>query len=450
MATITSAQSGNFSDTATWVGGVVPGASDDAVAATGHTVAINVDTTVISVQQAGTGKFTLGNGRTLTGNVIANAGTFTSGGTVDVTATTTAVINGNVTGVSTTANNTAGVVVSGTGGLTINGSVTGSPGNGSSITNGSAAVYTNVTCTITINGAVTHGGNNKRGLQAGASSNGTFTIIGNVTQAVGDGGCVYLLGASPTLNITGTVTLNNGSSIGIAATGASPVVTITGDIVGPSGTFGTVIQINGSNSVLNITGNITFAVGSNNSSTGVTSTGVFATFSLTGSITAGLGDSAHGISYTGASSTVSVIGSANGAGVRSHGINSTATANGVIFQGDMTDSLNGAVAVYTRIFRMSATNSGVTTYTNTVGYPTGTPVSRVSPDNVTGMASQTDVRLNTVYGFNSELTGSLAVPPANAVGAGVPVDNTTGTAALSPADIAGLVGAQIAAAVSSP
>ena len=45
-AAITSAQSGNWSDTTTWVGGVKPGANDTAIIATGHTVVVDENTTV--------------------------------------------------------------------------------------------------------------------------------------------------------------------------------------------------------------------------------------------------------------------------------------------------------------------------------------------------------------------------------------------------------------------
>jgi hypothetical protein len=59
----------------------------------------------------------------------------------------------------------------------------------------------------------------------------------------------------------------------------------------------------------------------------------------------------------------------------------------------------------------------------------------VTDDNVTGMPSLSNVRSGTVYGPTSALTGTLVVPAAGSVALGVPVDNTTGTAVLTPAAI---------------
>lgn len=58
-----------------------------------------------------------------------------------------------------------------------------------------------------------------------------------------------------------------------------------------------------------------------------------------------------------------------------------------------------------------------------------------SAETLPGQPAESDVRKDTVYGPSSELTGTLAVPPASAVGVGVPVDNTVGTAAVTTAAI---------------
>jgi hypothetical protein len=50
------------------------------------------------------------------------------------------------------------------------------------------------------------------------------------------------------------------------------------------------------------------------------------------------------------------------------------------------------------------------------------------------MPSRSDVRLGTSYASGS-LTGTLAVPSASAVSLGTPVDNTTGTAVLTVANV---------------
>lgn len=57
-----------------------------------------------------------------------------------------------------------------------------------------------------------------------------------------------------------------------------------------------------------------------------------------------------------------------------------------------------------------------------------------------GQPSASNVRSGTIYGPASELTGTCAVPAAGSVALGVPVDNTTGTAVLTAANVRTAVG----------
>jgi len=61
-------------------------------------------------------------------------------------------------------------------------------------------------------------------------------------------------------------------------------------------------------------------------------------------------------------------------------------------------------------------------------------VDMFTADNSFGQASVSDVRFGTVYASGT-LTGVAYIPSASSVAFGVPVDNTTGTAALTPASV---------------
>jgi hypothetical protein len=494
MATITSAQTGDFSDTATWVGGVVPTVGDTAVAANGHVIAIDVDVTVTKVTQLGTGKFTLGGGRTLTAEVEAVSGSFTSGGTVEVTATSgsTAYIIGNVTGVSSTAVNICGVNVTGVGTLDLTGSVTGSAGNASSLANGHAGIYTNATCTIVIDGAITGGaGNIKFGVFAGASSDAAITIVGNINGGGGSASygvyatgtsavitatgnaafglglnshAIYTTGSSASATLTGNafsavfqsgagvrsdganaaiVVIGNatggtgGATYGVHSTGTSSTITITGDVTGgtsAAGAYGAFAT--GASATITITGDVTG--GSNTNTYGAHATGASATMTITGNVTGGAGTSAHGAYATGATSLITVTGTATSSSTTSNAIRSDATSSGygVLFSGDLIDTQSGVVACFARFFRIIDTSpSGVTQYANNASFPTGGTVSRVSADNVTGMPVESDVRDGLTFGYNDELEGTMAVPPSASVVFGVPVDDGVGTAAITPAEV---------------
>jgi hypothetical protein len=75
--------------------------------------------------------------------------------------------------------------------------------------------------------------------------------------------------------------------------------------------------------------------------------------------------------------------------------------------------------------------------------PTYTLQSDTFPKDVTfydasytsSLPAQTDVRSGSLYGGTNQFSGSMVVPSTGSVRYGVPVDNTTGSAILTPQDI---------------
>src|SRR3990172_3617634 len=79
FAQITSAGSGDWSNTATWVGNVVPSASSGVTIANGHTVTVDVDASCTGLTTNSGGTLTMGTGGTLhVGGNFLNNGTFTA------------------------------------------------------------------------------------------------------------------------------------------------------------------------------------------------------------------------------------------------------------------------------------------------------------------------------------------------------------------------------------
>lgn len=507
MAVITSASSGNFSNSATWVGGVVPGINDDAVAATGHIVTIDTDITVISLQQAGTGKFQVGNGRTVNANVIANAGTFTSGGTLEVTATTSTTINGNLSGISTTASNVAGIVVSGIGTLTFNGNISISAGNATSEALGNSSLYINSNATVIVNGSIDLSGAAiafKRAIHLSSNAStasltvnagsasiranagaGSYAIwaVGTSNQITVNCGLLRSYGggatSAPTILVDGssaTLTVNASSIEGgsggqnvhaIRFNSASGVANITSPVINAGGGgFAISIQGNASTTTINATtiiatATVISAIGTGptvniNSSLiqgsatqavhAISTTGTNAILNVTATtIIGGSFGSSFAIYQSGTGSTLSVIGPSFAVNSLNHAIGSDATSNGVIYQGNMTDAVDGSVAVWCRVFRLTSTPAGVTKYASGPNYPFGTLVSRVEATNSAGMPATSNVRSGTVYGDTSQFTGTVAVPSASQVTYGVPVDATTGVGLLDLDRVADIVEMQVSA-----
>jgi hypothetical protein len=484
MATITSTQSGDFSDTATWAGGVVPTVGDIAVAATGHVVAIDVDVTVDKVTQAGTGKFTLGNGRTLTAEVEANAGTFTSGGTVEVTATSgnTAYIVGNVTGVTSTTASVAAIVITGTGTLDITGNVTGSPGNADA-----AVIYSNVACNVIVDGIVRGGsGVGKVGVRAGPNATGTWEFLqiiqgGSSTNAV----AVQIQGnanVDATAGIEGTFASGT-SAHGMVVSGNSAVINVTGDLVGRNLTSHALFMT-GSSVTVTVIGNLTGTTAGANGR-GIDSTGASVNISITGDVVGGLSLLSHGLRAD--NGTITITGDVKG-GSAAGTTGIQMTAGSLTITGDVISQGGGAIgstgAINIDVIGLLTVSSGgpailapsntscivdgpitvdagnrwplgvlvwsLRDSNTTIDVPTVNDgvVTYVNEDSVNGLPAEADVRDGTAYGALGGLTGTLAVPDPQYVLPGVPTDDTVGTLDLV-ASIADVTGAQIAAAITS-
>jgi hypothetical protein len=223
MALIVSATSGNFSAGATWVGGVVPGVGDEAQAANGHTITIDVDTTCDEVSNAGTGIFTLADGVTLTANVTSKS-TTNDRPVVQFTAASPAqgfIVGDIASGAARTLTGAVNNNSSGT--LTITGNATGgSAGNAYGCNNASAG-------TLTITGNAT-GGSGTSAFGCNNASAGTLTITGNVTG--GSAGSAYGCNnaSAGTLTITGNVTGGTVATAFGAHNNSTGTMTVVGTI----------------------------------------------------------------------------------------------------------------------------------------------------------------------------------------------------------------------------
>jgi hypothetical protein len=395
MATITSAASGDFSDTATWVGGVVPTVGDVAVAATGHVIVIDVDVTVDEVDQAGTGKFTLGNGRTLTANITARAGTFTTGGTVEVIATSgnTATIVGNIDGVSTTAASIAGVVVSGDGRLEFTGDITGSAGNATTA-NFNAAMHISGDADVEIVGNLLGGLNFKYALNNLAAA--TINITGNVTGGGSSNANGLNNTSAATINITGNVTGGGNGANGLNNTAAA-TINITGDLTGGPATTPHGLNNTGA-ATITITGNLTGGIGSG--SNGFNNTGA-ATISATGTFTANTG---AGINNTSAGAVIRALGECLPSGSQ----NAIASTQGTLLvTGPLRANATGTQALYARNWYWDASALGSELLMEVYSQDILTLRNLYSAEALPGVPAEADVKDGVTYGPVGELTGTF-------------------------------------------
>ena len=218
------------------------------------------------------------------------------------------------------------------------------------------------------------------------NGNGTLNLTGNATGSNNVG--VINNSSGGTFNITGNVTANTGTQTAARNTGSGTMV-ITG----------TVSCLNATAAAPNASG---AGAGASNESTG--------TLQIVGTIQAGTAPGVTG-----------------------------GTSGQAILTGPFLTSANGVAPVKCgRWFWQNTTPPATYYQIRSANLAVVRPL--YTADSVGGNPAVTNVRSGTVYGPNDELTGTLAVPPAGSVALGVPVDNTTGTAAIDGASIRSALG----------
>lgn len=201
-ATITSTTTGGtWSTTGTWVGGVVPGAADTVIIATGATVTLSAATTVTNL--------TINSGATLnigTVNALTLTGNFTNNGIFSAT-------SGRLYMTGTTASfNNSGTFTMGGGRFNISGN----------LISAGTHTLTGTQFRLTGNANQSIAGFSTTGLFTMQKTGGTATLTGNVSSSGitvnGSGGSVLNLGTGLTHTTTNVVTLTAGTLNGGSST----------------------------------------------------------------------------------------------------------------------------------------------------------------------------------------------------------------------------------------
>ena len=371
--------SGNWSNSAIWSGSIIPTASDD-VFMNNQTVTLDQNITVTSIRNIATGSAIAGGRIEIYGNFNISASFIRSGAT---------------TSTSPLSAGPGLISFYGSGSSTITSLVnSGSGETGPTIFNGSNGILNIVGNIFNPNGttqttAVVNGGI------------GIINIIGNITGLI-NFASIAVVNNYGTINITGNITAgSNNLFYPILLNQNTGIVNVTGNIIGQP---------------FNVVGGVNNAITHNSLSS----------FNVTGNVQ---GARYEGIAST-AANTISIIGQCI-ASLSASAVTSTSTTATNIFSGPLINS-GSRNAIY--CYNVRLYDDVTTRYTIGVSGSANT-ISLLSPDQVTGVPSGSDVRAGISFGPGNELTGSMRVPDPRSVSVGVAVDNTVGTAIAKPEDL---------------
>lgn len=416
--------SGNWSNTATWNNGGVLGlpTASDAVFTNGFNVTVDQNIIITQLRNTSTSS-------------VAEGGTFVSTNGIQVTTSTGSTAatygiyggTGSIAGVNSACFTITGSHFVGITGSILGGSGTATVGNnkhGLMITNGgTGSIIGNIYGANVANAATT------------VNSHGILVITGSVfiTGSLIGGTsneCVALNILNGTASISGTLQLNGFASPMIIGAGNAQV-NFTGvpspiSAAGPYANV-TAMKVAGNNTgVINYNGPVIAA-----NVPGIRLTAGTMTVNITGSVSSqGLSNIVDSAIISTVASTINISGSITSA-PNAPAIQSTSTSGLIRVTGPLI-SQNNYPAIYSpKIQLISASATYYTFQTETFNqnitlYDAAYPIT---------YPAESNVRSGSLYGATNQLSGSMIIPAISNVRFGVPVDNTTGSATLTPQDI---------------
>lgn len=362
----------------------------DVLVANSFTITVNVSTTVAEVRNDTTGGATIGGTFALGSGVLLKANVFSayfSNGAACVTSSVSASIEGNITitnsGNASSQLNRAVLFTGSTGAtLAINGNIVCPP----TFTHSSIVDFQGLGGQLSITGNL---------LGNAASGNNSIMLDSKVTST----GSVVITGSISAGNATGLS--NSSNNLPVTVTG-----TVTG---GNSGVFG-ISNFSTSTITVGMANGGVGGAGVSNASTG--------TIRLTRAV-----GNAYGPSNT--------AGLAAAPGAANVGLGVIEIEQ--LEYGTFGQSPTSGTGIR---LKKASTNVAIFNYCDTAGAKT-----LIDATQNASMPAASDVRLGVSYASGAA-TGSCAVPAAGSVSLGVPVDNTTGTAILTQANVQSALTAQ--------